>query len=247
MDFVPADCIPTTLERVRAFSEPGFVFEEKMDGIRAVVQSRAGGNLVTGCRFGDDGRPAEIVKTHAAYLQSAVLPDVVLDGELMPDGSYWAFDLLAVGKADWRHIDQLHRRSYLERIKGDLPEFVRVLPCYVSLSELGEFGEGVVVKDLQAKYGRGWWKAKRVETDDVLVVSVDYEKQSAEVYGGGRVTGIPATVRAGDCIEVEFFKRFESGKLRNGRFVRVRDDKNASPHPNIDSGFPGVLPRRCTA
>jgi ATP-dependent DNA ligase len=234
MEYAPAGCAPTTLERASAFNEPGFIFEEKLDGIRVIVTACAGPNRVTGFN-------GEITKQHAAYLRVAQFPDhclgCVFDGELMPSGEYYIFDMLAGDGVDLRTRPLSERKGRLSAVCYGLPEFVYLHRWHTSFAGVGEFGEGVVVKDLRAPYGRGWWKAKRIETDDVAVVSVDVEKQSAEVLGGGRVSGVPGFVQPGDVIEVEFFKRFESGKLRNGRFVRLRDDKHVR---NDDSRYERV-------
>lgn len=226
MDYLPAQCQVTSLSAAAGFTEPGFIFEEKKDGIRAIVQCFKAGNIVTGNRLNSDGSPAEIIKPIAAYLRSAVFDGhegSVFDGELMPDGGYFVFDVLS-----WRGVDVRGRSLACRRgllFGAAFPEFVERLPCYRSFGQV-RFDEGVVIKDLQSKYGRGWWKAKRVNTDDVVVSSVDYETGSASVLPVGKVSGVPGSVSAGDIIEVEFFKRFDSGCLRNGRFLRIRDDKN---------------------
>jgi len=229
--WIPAECQPTSLELVSRLREEGFIFEEKHDGIRAVVQVGTDGNIVTGRRWNDDGTLAEITKTHAAYLRavrfSPWLFGCVFDGELMPDGSYWIFDCLQFQGADIRGLTLASRESVWAGCEDQFPEFVRRVEIHESFSDVGDFGEGVVVKDLQSKYGFGWWKAKRIETDDVFVLAVDHDAGTADV-GSGKVSGVPDSVRVGDCIEVQFFKRFNSGKLRNGKFLRVRDDKGAA-------------------
>ena len=228
--WIPAECLTTSLELASRLREDDFIFEEKFDGIRAICEVRAGGNIVTG-RTGSD-----ITKPQSNFLRSArFLPQlfgVVFDGELMPDGRYIIFDVLHLG-----NVNQATRKAWLFTV-GSLPSGITVIRSHTTFAGVGDFVEGVVVKDLRAKYGHGWWKAKRVETDDLEVVSVDHETGTA-VVGVGKVSGVPASVRVGDCIEVEFFKRFDSGKLRNGRFVRLRDDKQA--HSSHDDGC-GEIP-----
>ena len=161
----------------------------------------------------------------------------MLDGELMPDGTYIVFDVLAMDGMDLRKYPLSARKAILSNLH--FPEFVSTIKSFNSFRDLESngFTEGVVVKDLHSKYGRGWWKAKRVETDDVMVVSVNHENNTAEVSCGGRVSGVPSNISTGDIIEVEFSKRFESGKLRNGRYLRLRDDKSAT---NVHSRFERV-------
>lgn len=228
MQIIPAECRETTLECVAAFSEPDFIFEEKHDGIRAVCHVEQGGNRVTGLRFNDDGTLAEISKPQAAQLRASRfedLADSMFDGELMADGRYLVFDCVALRGEDLRGFDLQTRKNVLLRAAAGFPDGVSVVRWYETFEDVGEFEEGVVVKDLHARYGYGWWKAKRVHTDDVLVESVNRDNGVATVRGAGCVSGVPEHVVPGDCIEVEFFKRFASGKLRNGRFVRLRDDK----------------------
>jgi len=248
--WIPADCQPTTLELAREFREPGFIFEEKMDGIRAICEVGEESNRVTGRRLGADGKPAEITKTHAAYLRSVRFAPhyagCVFDGELMPDGSYAIFDCLQWKGEDLRNSPLLVRKfRLLDSVFVPLPEFVSRVQCFHSWKrmEYQGFGEGVVIKDMRSKYGFGWWKAKRVETEDVFALSIDRANGVADV-GCGKVSGVPQSVNVGDCIEVEFFKRFESGKLRNGKFLRLRDDKpgyNDGQHARVSESGGSTL------
>jgi ATP-dependent DNA ligase len=225
VDYVPSGSISTTLERVRAFSEPGFIFEEKHDGIRAIAQVGGESNVVTGCRFEATGKSAEIVKKHAAYLRAIRFPfTAVLDGELMPDRRYLVFDCLSIAGEDLQRKPLEHRKSVLQSLAPQFPEFVELVAWSERVPD--SFVEGVMVKDLRAKYGYGVWKAKRVETADVFVLSVDRDSESAVIFSGGKVSGVPDSIQVGDCIEVQFLCRFKSGKLRNGRFLRLRDDKH---------------------
>lgn len=229
MDYVPSGCISAPLEKALAFRDPEFIFEEKHDGIRAIAQVGGESNIVTGCRFEQSGKPSEIVKPHAAYLRSVRFPFTgVLDGELMPDGRYLVFDLLGFEGKDLRRAPLRERKQILSALS--FPEFVELVKWSDCPPE--SFVEGVVAKDLRAKYGVGVWKAKRVETDDVTVLHVNFENGSAVVSCGGKVSGVPEYIQSGDCIEVQFFSRFASGKLRNGRFLRLRDDKHERACPS---------------
>lgn len=241
--WMPAECRTTTLELAAELQEPDLIFEEKHDGRRVICEVRACVNLLSG-RNGD-----AVDIPHAAYLRGvrfgSALAGCVFDGELMPDGSYIIFDVLRFGGHDLRGERLAVRREFL---CGALPELVRWIRQHDSFAAVGVFGEGVVVKDLRSKYGHGWFKAKRVETDDLFVVSIDHETGVADV-GCGRVSGVPDSVRVGDCIEVQFFERFRSGKLRSGRFVKLRDDKTSRSNddecgglqPRVEAGRSRVL------
>jgi ATP-dependent DNA ligase len=115
------------------------------------------------------------------------------------------------------------RKRALSSLSEFFPETIEIVRM-VSLSELDSVIEGVVLKRPSARYGFGWIKAKRKETHD-LIVSRMLPNGVAEASTGGKVVGVPDWVKPGDLIEVEAFKKFASGKLRNGRFVRVRTDK----------------------
>jgi len=224
--FCPAECQPIDLERAMNFRDANFIVEEKMDGIRAVVTFIGKAPIVTGRRWYRPGVLAQIEGCDS--IVNATIHDMlggcILDGELMKDGTYHVFDLLA---HDWRDIRSTRladRKKWLGSLSEFMPENFRVVRSFSSVESLGGFEEGIVWKDTSAKYGYGWYKAKRVVTVDVSVSRI-LEQGVAEVEGRGKVVGVPETVKAGDIIEVEAFKVFDSGKLRNGRFVRTRDDK----------------------
>ena len=224
-NIIPAECLSVKLADALAYRHPAFVFEEKFDGVRALVEIRSGSTIVTGRRLNHAGEPCNI-GPRADWLRStywhAALMGCVLDGELMPDGRFIAFDLLYFKWENLRSLALKLRRIALVHAGEFLPETCLVIAQ--SATPPKSFGEGVVVKDSRAKYGHGWFKAKRLVTFD-LRVSEMLDHGVAIVEGHGKIQGVPETVKPGDVIEAEAFEMFPSGKLRNGRFLRVRDDK----------------------
>jgi ATP-dependent DNA ligase len=95
---------------------------------------------------------------------------------------------------------------------------------------LANGGEGVVAKPFSAPFGMDWFKVKRVETFDVTVtaklrgaIAIAYEGQDAgKCPLAGRNLEF---VRVGDVVEIAAYKRYASGKFREPRFVRFREDK----------------------
>jgi len=172
-------------ERGRPFSDPGWVFEMKMDGFRVLAHAGAVPRLVS--RNGTNLGPAfpEVVTA----LQT--LPELVLDGELVvldaegrplferlrrrfamkaphsvkaasatEPAVLFAFDLLGHGNRDWRPQPLLKRKAALEKglAGGDLVQY---------LSHVGEQGErlyeavdglgleGIVAKPADSPYRKG--------------------------------------------------------------------------------------------
>lgn len=220
----PAECEGSMdLEAAMNFRGKGFIVEEKLDGIRAVL-SIFNEVSVTG-RIIKHGRPSPLKRANALSGQSyhLELKGSVLDGELVSD-NYHIFDVPIFRGMDLRSEPLSSRKKYLASIAEFLPANCRIVRSFNRVSEMGGFSEGLVWKRTDSKYGFGWWKAKRVETIDVIVSRV-LDNGVAEVEGKGKVVNVPSAIRPGDTIEVEAFKTFTSGKLRNGRFVRMRDDK----------------------
>lgn len=220
----PAECEGTVdLEVAMNWRQQGFVVEEKLDGIRAVV-TVSNTIIVTGRRW-QNGRLAPLTRAEHVSNQHfhSVLEGCSFDGELMGDTLH-VFDLPIFSGEDTRPLPLARRKALLNSLADFLPANFKIVRSYNSVGEMGGFGEGLVWKDLSSKYGFGWFKSKRVETVDVRVTRL-LEQGVAETEGHGKVVGVPPFIKPGDVIECEAFKVFDSGKLRNGRFVRTRDDK----------------------
>lgn len=117
--------------------------------------------------------------------------------------------------------------------------------------------EGFILKDPEAVYGEGWTKVKAEETHDVIITGVIWSESESYGSKGwirsvlvgqydakgkmidcGQVSGFTEAVRGlisatpqkfkGKVIEIECQQRLPSGKFRHPRFLRFREDKNAS-------------------
>lgn len=209
--------------------QPGFIYQEKIDGKRAL--------LVAG----------ELRGRVQRYNCPAPCPEwlmaCVLDGELVGI-TYHAFDVLQWRGDDVRGLPLKERLNILNIISAAFPLWI--VPVKQSANG-GEFleailrdgGEGIVRKPLNRTYHNGeWMKCKRLQTFDLIVESLDAKKRSAACYQWkdgqrldvGRVNlGMEFdSVAAGSVIEVAAMSRHASGKLREARFVRLRTDKPAA-------------------
>ncbi len=151
-------------------------------------------------------------------------------GERMRDGQFFAFDCVQSGPRNMMALPYGRRFFELNRIgiqtvpSGIGPEFLEAV--------LARGGEGVVIADLDAPYGAGLTKVKRLETLDLLVSDKHASKSSIHLadaqgqdFGWCPCRAEFDNIRVGDWVEIAAFGRQSSGKLREPRFVRVRHDK----------------------
>lgn len=190
---VPVDELPTG---------PGWAFELKLDGWRAICHTGAG----------------RLWSRHGTNLTAAFsdvaaaagrLPEAVLDGELVavnaageivfsrlqsrgnrgpkPGEDFTvhlaAFDLLATTGTDWRPRPYQERRAELLRVLDGGPPQIQALPstgdralAYSWAGQLGGGIEGAVAKRIQDPYrpGRqsGWLKWRQRHTVEAVIVGV---------------------------------------------------------------------------
>lgn len=173
-------------------------YEVKFDGWRCVafadqhriyLQSRQGRDLTP--YFPDV----------VAYLDAALLPDVVLDGELIifdsavgrtsfsalqrrvtsragAAASYVVFDLLQFDRHELVDRPLLERRLLLEELPG-----LTICPATRDPAEARRWfddyaatgAEGLIIKDLTSRYGPrrpGWWKWRRRVTTEAVIGGV---------------------------------------------------------------------------
>jgi ATP-dependent DNA ligase len=201
-----------TLADIPAADFTGRIAQPKVDGWRAVYAD----GFVT---FRNGGKRAI----------SGIPNGCILDGELVGN-VFHAFDLLTVGGVNIADCAQIDRLKELEKLDGD---FIRVpwsTDCRAIARHAESEGfEGIVTKLARAPYGKGCWlRYKRSITVDAVVTVVDRQKQSAAILvagnDAGRIFAVPAHVNAGDLIECEAMEFTKTGKLRHGRFLRVRQD-----------------------
>lgn len=238
-DIIKPRITPVPLAEGLAWRGGGnYRFEEKMDGVFA----------------------------HCAVINAdGAIKDSILIGELMPGGDFFAFDIASMNGTDVRAFALRDRLGWLgsvlleECTSARLEVKERGRTVVIPHSALrtpnfghgGEFleavlargGEGAVAKDLDAPFGIGQFKCKRVETFDLVVVAKHESKSSVRLAwlaegedGGWRMEDgagwCPVRgsnflrVNVGDVIEVAAFGRTASGKLREPRFVKLRPDKS---------------------
>lgn len=170
----------------------------------------------------------------------------VVVGEMMPDSSFYAFDVPIYMGQDMRRMSLGERLEVLPSFRLSRPrrgnggEFLEAI--------LANGGEGVVAKDLSAPYGQNWFKCKRSQvfycvvsrkaTDGRQVVELkmhpfqDVKNGLPEIVPFQDVKNLqPAgmlklngarfdQVRPGSILKLEAFGRHKSGLLREARLDR---------------------------
>jgi hypothetical protein len=153
-------------------------------------------------------------------------------GETVPGGQFIAFDIPILDGQDIRREPLAARLGALDGFNLPRPacgqggEFLEAV--------LARGGEGVVAKRLDDPYGALWWKCKRVETFDLVVVEKATDRRSirlalpeGEPRGWCPCFAEYFNVRVGDVVEVAAYGLTARGMLREPRFVRTRPDKAA--------------------
>ena len=238
----------------RAIKSEDFAIEPKLDGVRALAVIDNG--KVT--FLNRHGTPLSAASTNASrpVLAAQLERDFssgywVLDGEIMPDGSYWIFDLVEAPGTCNPDYEFRHRRDALERLAEILGWEDNQLFHVVShaVSEAGKAalvsmimadgGEGVMIKARAAKYTerrvRHSLKWKITKTADVVVTARNTDGKcnaSLAVFDGGKRIDVGdvsmigrADVPVGTVLEVKFLYVTEGTRLYQPRVVGVRYDK----------------------
>ncbi len=216
------------LSEAISFRRDGWIVEEKFDGIRCVV-NLCGSPMATG-RIFSEGRMKPLRSQTVAQGWHPRLAGTVFDGELLADGGFHVFDLLVFDGQDLRQRPLRERKRWLNSVADWVPGHASTVRSFPDVSAMGSFGEGVVWKRLGAPYGHDWFKAKRRVTVDCVVARV-WPNGVAETVGRGKIVDCPPDLKAGQIVECIALKVFASGALRNGWFLRLRDDKAAQTAP----------------
>jgi len=179
------------------------------------------------------------------------------------DVAYRAFDVLMLRGRDVRDLEACKRKDMLEAFVDmcNLPwlTVARTIPRHQIIGQLKialESGkEGLMLKNDHAPYGKGWYKAKRKETFDVIIVG--YSDPDSEIYASkgwigqlivGQMTPKGEIVQLGfvknmtdalraqissnkkkflhTVVEITAQERLKSGKFRNPSVKMPRPDKS---------------------
>jgi len=242
---------PAMLEHLH---HPDWFMQQKMDGVRQIVECRAG-DVTAGNRNG-------LTVAVSAAIAEAVLTldhDCVLDGEAIGD-VYWPFDLLSFDGNDITQRSATYRLQLLIAILKARPSKAlgRVRDAFSELEKhallntiKAERGEGVVFKNAHAGYSPGRpasggdalkHKFKSSATCAVLshnpgkrsvLLGVRDDSAAASSQSPfmeiGNVT-IPANhplPPPGSVVEVEYLYAFAGGALFQPVYKGLRTDKNS--------------------
>lgn len=174
--------------------DPGYVFEQKMDGTRAVIRVSCTGMEALSRSGNALKHTAATQHLPAIYQALSTIPVsheevVYLDGEIMiEDGMFYVFDAPMVALGSMRVTPEdpyWKRRNVLNNLLPSLGPTVKLVEQWASapfkrqlvegVREQG--GEGIMVKDMNAPYAMGKrvrhsFKAKFVKSVDVVVTGL---------------------------------------------------------------------------
>ena len=224
--------------------DPGFAFEPKWDGFRALIFR---GNDAGICMQSRDLRPLDrYFPELSASLQRLLPPHCVLDGEIViataqgldfdalqlrlhpaasrvarlaqqTPSSFVAFDLLAVGGRDVMHEPQQDRRRQLEALLRDVEAPVYLTPC--------TWERAVAADWLQRFEGAG--------LDGVMAKPLDAP------YEPGRRSMLKIKhARTADCVVAGFrWHKTGQGTLVGSLLLGLYDDTHRLHHVGVTSSF----------
>lgn len=230
-----SDLTPDRMPQALASYLSGWIATEKVDGVRCVVTVRDG--LATGVsRTGKH-----------LFANSVRLPDCIVHGELK-DGTLYLFDCTEYDGQDLRQQPygerfaltlRITEWSHVRRCDWFSNDAVALLSTVLSCD-----GEGIVLADPNGIWGADLVRVKPVLTVDYVCTGFKIGKRGGIVamicglYVGGElvdvgcVVGVPGMRDPDACIgrvfEARGSKRWDSGALAGGAFVRWRDDKPAT-------------------
>jgi ATP-dependent DNA ligase len=210
---------------LRFDTDPAYIAQEKIDGVRCLLEWGHGRGRARKYKL-----PGELPE---------IFNDAVLDGELK-DGLYYVFDVVVWQGREVSRLPLSDRLAILDTIP--LASWMRPVRRSMHVAGflaqiLNEGGEGVVIKPLRGTWGYGWTKCKKSHTEDCVIASINNATGVASLvqYAAGKTIdcGKVSILRdfdylsAGMVVEVEVFDRHDSGKFREARYLRWRDDKPA--------------------
>ena len=168
---------------------------------------------------------------------------------------YTVYDILKYKGVDLRNQPLSVRKEKLKEFLNELGSLLPIVmnPSYPAQQAealynevVSKGGEGVMLKDLNALYGQGWYKVKKTVTYDVFIVGYKKTKTFTlrfGMYKDGKIVEIgsvpvPPTLNAEieknkdaylmKVMEIKAQEKTKSGSFRHPRFMKFRDDKDAS-------------------
>lgn len=154
-----------------------------------------------------------------------------ITGEAMPDGRFFAFDIIA-------DLPWIEREKLLTELFARIGSEINWHRCATGAGAefieavLARGGEGVVAKPFASYFGFDWVKVKKVQTEDCLVTEIHTFKRSVRLSQNGVDRGWCSVgsnkISAGCVIEIAAYGLTENGKFREPRFVRTRPDKSSA-------------------
>lgn len=214
-------------------ASPDWIYELKADGKRALLASGQLRGRAMRYRLPGELPPA--------------LASCTMDGELVGK-TFFAFDLLEADGQDLRRCPLRERRAALLALQPLFPDWLKPIPAARPGQSGSEYlqavlragGEGCVAKHMAAPYGCQWFKAKCLETFDVVVISPATFARSVNIgqYSDGALVdcgkvsvfnlGTLDNLQTGDVLEIAAQGRTAKGRFREPRFLKVRTDKPAT-------------------
>jgi ATP-dependent DNA ligase len=246
---------PADLER--AITDPDFCVEPKLDGVRAMASVENGKARLLN-RNGTDlsaastnaSRPAIIAQLERDFASGTWK----FDGEIMPDGKLWLFDVIHADSIILPTDVYSVRRAALEKI-AEVMAWSDYTPLRVVSHAVTEDakrdllqmithggGEGVMLKRLDRPYTskrvKHSLKWKLIKTADCIVTArntdghtnaeLSLHNDAGQLVNVGNVSMIGRPdVPVGTVLEVTFLYVGANGRLYQPRVTAVRDDKTA--------------------
>lgn len=215
--------------------------EEKFDGQRFLFQVRPNGakqNYLTSRRISKKTGEHVEKQDKLPFFRDCAFGkrDTIFDGELChPNGGtsnetataiaggfaiYRVFDILRHDGKDVRHLNQASRRALLKSLEDNFPDRMMLVgrslkPAALFKAIKSQDGEGLILKERGAAYGKGWWKIKKVETHDCIVIG--FELSTEGKYAKNKwVKGVKIAQW-----------RLMKSKAEEAKAIRLRRDKKS--------------------
>jgi ATP-dependent DNA ligase len=240
---------PLTLNPDLLLEDSGWVVEPKYDGERIIA-------MLSDTTVRCWNRHGTEMNVPTALAQTYPFGTIYLDGEIVNDVDFYAFDIIREDGTDMTKWTYYMRRKALEKVlqswnpKGiwlaDQAQTTYEKKMMARALELNG-AEGVMFKNINGRYMEGkrsskWLKWKYTNTADVVVLNFDFEgKRESVEFGYYDVTGQLVSggsikvsdlyhddLNVGDVMEIKYLRYEPSGRLYQPTFIRKRTDKTAA-------------------